>query len=116
MPRGNGKSGLAAVLALYALLADDEPSAQVLIVASDERQARIVFNTARRMIQLEPRLSERVQIFANQLYVPHTDSVLMPLPAEPGALQGYDPSLVIVDELHVVTEPVWNAVSLAAGK
>src|SRR5690625_6558259 len=29
MPRGNGKTSLAAALALYALLADDEPSAQV---------------------------------------------------------------------------------------
>src|SRR5690625_875360 len=42
MPRGNGKSTLAAVFALYGLFADDVESAQVLIVASDERQARIV--------------------------------------------------------------------------
>lgn len=116
MPRGNGKSGLAAVLALYGLLADDVASAQVLIVASDERQARLVFNAARRMVELDDRLSTRVQIFSDRLYVPGSDSVLMPLPAEPGALQGFDPSLVVVDELHVVTEPVWTAMSLAAGK
>ena len=116
MPRGNGKSGLAAVLALYGLLADDEPGAQVITVASDERQARLVYSAARRMIELDERLSERVQIFSDRLYVPHTDSVMMPLPAEPGALQGFDPSLVIVDELHVVTEPVWDAMALAAGK
>ena len=53
MPRGNGKSGLAAVLGLYALLADEVEGAQVLIVASDERQARIVFNAARRMVEVE---------------------------------------------------------------
>lgn len=116
MPRGNGKSALAAVLGLYALLADETPGAQVLIVASDERQARIIFNTARRMIQLDERLSEQVQIFQDRLYVPSTDSAMMPLPAEPGALQGYDPSLMIVDELHVVNRAVWEAVSLAAGK
>lgn len=116
MPRGNGKSAIAAALALYGLLADDEPGAQVLVVASDERQARIVFNAARRMVQLDPRLAEQVQIYRDQLYVPHTDSAMFPLPAEEAALQGYDPSLVIVDELHVVTEPVWNAVALAAGK
>ena len=58
----------------------------------------------------------RCQIFQAKLYVPHTDSSLFPLPAEPGALQGYDPTLAIVDELHVVTEPVWEAMSLAAGK
>lgn len=116
MPRGNGKSALAAVLGLYGLLADDEPGASVLVVASDERQARLVYNTARRMVQLDERLAERVQIFQDKLYVPATDSTMMPLPAEPGALQGFDPSLVIVDELHVVTEPVWDAMALAAGK
>src|SRR5690625_1270541 len=67
MPRGNGKTGLAAVLGMYALLADGVEGAQVLIVASDERQARIVFNTARRMVELDERLSEQVQIFRDRL-------------------------------------------------
>lgn len=116
MPRGNGKSGMAAGLALYALLGDEVPGAQVLVVASDERQARIVFNAARRMVELDDRLSEQVQVFTDRLYVPATDSTLMPLPAEPAALQGWDPTLVIVDELHVVSEPVWDAMTLAAGK
>jgi phage terminase large subunit-like protein len=43
MPRGNGKSTLAAALGLYGLFADQVEGAQVLCVASDERQARIVF-------------------------------------------------------------------------
>lgn len=116
MPRGNGKSGLAAVIALYALFADEEEGAQVLVVASDERQARIVFSACRRMIELDERLAEQVQIFQDRIYVPHTDSELRPLPAEPGALQGWDPSLVVVDELHVVTEAVYDAMLLAAGK
>lgn len=116
LPRGNGKSGLAAALALYGLLADEVEGAQVAVVASDERQARIVYNAARRMVELDDRLREQVQVFTDRLYVPRTDSQLMPLPAEPAALQGWDPSLVIVDELHVVTEPVWDAMALAAGK
>jgi phage terminase large subunit-like protein len=116
MPRGNGKTGLAAVLALYGLFADGQEGAQVLTVASDERQARHVFNACRRMIELDDRLSERVQVFQDRIYVPHTDSTLAPLPAEPAALQGWDPTLVIVDELHVVTEAVWEAMALAAGK
>lgn len=116
MSRGNGKSGLAAVYGMYALIADGVQGAQVLIVASDERQARLIFNTCRRMVELDPRLSDYVQIFSDRLYVPATDSTLQPLPAEPAALQGFDPSLTIVDELHVVTEPVWDAMALASGK
>ncbi|MFV2143211.1 terminase large subunit domain-containing protein [Isoptericola sp. G70] len=116
MPRGNGKTGLAAVLGAYGLFADGVEGAQVLIVASDERQAGHVFRAVRRMIELEPRLEEQVQIYADRIYVPNTDSELRTLPAEPGALQGWDPSLMIVDELHVVTEAVWEAVTSAAGK
>ena len=74
MPRGNGKSGLAAALAVYGLMADGVPGAQVLVVASDERQARIVFNSARRMIELDERLSEQVQVFTDRLYAPATRS------------------------------------------
>lgn len=116
IPRGNGKSSLAAMLAAYCLFADDVEGAQVLCVASDERQAGIVFQSVRRMIELEPRLSEQVQVFRDRIYVPRTDSELRPLPAEPGALQGFDPSFVVVDELHVVTEQVWDAMALASGK
>jgi phage terminase large subunit-like protein len=92
MPRGNGKTAFASVLALYGLFADEVEGAQVLIVASDERQARHVFNACRRMIELEPRLAERCQIFQDRIYVPHTDSTLAPLPAEPAALQVWIPA------------------------
>jgi len=116
IPRGNGKTGLAAVLAAYGLFADEVEGAQVLIVASDERQAGHVFRAVRRMIELDERLAEQVQIYQDRIYVPHTDSELRTLPAEPGALQGWDPTLMVVDELHVVTTPVWEAVTSAAGK
>src|SRR5690625_2457531 len=104
MPRGNGKSTLAAVFALYGLFADEVESAQVLIVASDERQARIVFNAAKRMIELNSELKSRVQVFQDRIYVPNTASELRPLPAEPNALQGYDPTLMIVDDVHLRSE------------
>jgi phage terminase large subunit-like protein len=116
MPRGNGKTSLAAVLGAYGLYADGVESAEVVVVASDARQAGITLRQIARMVQLEPRLAEQTQVFQSRLYVPHTDSTLVVLPAEPGALQGWNPSLAIVDELHVVTRQVWDAVSLAAGK
>jgi len=68
------------------------------------------------MVELEPRLAEQTQVFQSRQYVPHTDSTLVVLPAEPGALQWWNPSLAIVDEFHVVNRQVWDAVSLAAGK
>ena len=92
------------------------PSAEVLVVASDQRQANITLKYARRMVELNPVLAERVQVYADRLYLPENDATLLPLPAEPGALHGHDPSLQIVDELHVVTEEVWEAVTSVAGK
>lgn len=116
LPRGNGKTALAAALALYHLFGEKVASPQVLCVASDERQAGIVFGLARRMVELEPRLAERCHIYRDAIRVPHTDGELRPLPAQAAALQGYDPTFTIVDELHVVTPDVWEAVTLAAGK
>src|SRR6266536_6431036 len=55
--RKNGKSLLAACLALYHLLADGERSAEVVIVSVDERTAKVIFNLCRRMVELDRRLS-----------------------------------------------------------
>ena len=65
-PGGNyyGKTGLAAMLAVTELFAGDA-SAEVLVVASDQRQANITLRMARRMIELNPELEKRAQIFAD---------------------------------------------------
>jgi phage terminase large subunit-like protein len=89
---------------------------QVLVVASDERQARIIYTTAARMVELDQDLAARVQVFKDHLLEPRTNSVFMALPADPGALQGWDPSLAIVDELHVVNEDTFEAMAARAGK
>jgi phage terminase large subunit-like protein len=116
MPRANGKSSLAAALALYSLFGDREQGAQVLVVASDQRQAGIVYGLAARMLELSPPLADRALVYADKLVVPSTDSTMTALPSEPGALQGWDPSLMVVDELAYVTDDVWEAVTGAAGK
>lgn len=85
-------------------------------MASDERQARIIFNTARRMVELNDELADRIHVYADRLHEPRTDSTFMALPADPGSLQGRDPSLAIVDELHVVTDDTFEAMAARAGK
>lgn len=68
------------------------------------------------MVELNPLLEERMHVFRDRLYLPQNDATLLPLPAEPGALHGHDPSLLVIDELHVVTREVWEAATTAAGK
>jgi phage terminase large subunit-like protein len=115
IPRANGKTMLAAALGISELFVGGA-SAEVLVVASDQRQANITLKYAKRMVELNDQLAERVQVYADRLYLPENDATLLPLPAEPGALHGHDPSLMIVDELHVVTEQVWEAVTSVTGK
>jgi phage terminase large subunit-like protein len=115
IPRANGKTMLAAALGLAEMFVGP-PSAEVLVVASDQRQANITLRYAKRMVELNETLAERVQVYADRLYLPENDATLLPLPAEPGALHGHDPSLLVVDELHVVTEAVWEAVTSVTGK
>lgn len=60
----NGKSELAAAVALYLLFADNEPSAEVYGTAADRQQASIVFDVAHQMVQMTPALLKRCKIMA----------------------------------------------------
>lgn len=124
-PRKNGKTALAACLGLYVLVADGEQGAEVYSIAGKLKQAILSWSIARRMVELDPHLSQVVQIFggrgtyaASKLYVPTTDSTFEPLPSagDPDALHGLNPSFVLFDEVHAQADDlVWEAVSLAMG-
>ena len=113
--RANGKTGLAAMLAVAELFTGGE-SPEVLVVASDQRQSNITLRAAKRMIEMNPELAERAHVYADRIQTPLNNGLLQPLPADPSALHGWDPTLLVVDELHVVTEQVWEAVTSMVGK
>lgn len=115
MPRGQGKSTLVAALGLYDLMLGEE-GASVVVAATDERQAGIVFRTAARMVELNEDLSTRVQVFKDRLYVPERAASFVCLPAEPKRLEGLDPTLAILDEIGVISRDVYEVVALAQGK
>ena len=115
LPRGSGKSTLVAAYGLYRFFADGEGSV-VVVVAVDERQAGIVFNIARRMIELDEDLSARVQVFKEKLYWPATDSYFHCLPASPASLEGLDYTLAILDEAGVASREAYEVLTLAQGK
>ncbi|GAA3684274.1 terminase large subunit [Nocardioides ginsengisoli] len=112
--RGNAKSTLAAVYAVYDLFTT--PGAQVVVVASDQRQAGIVLGIAKRLIETSPELAKRARVLKDHIEVPGTGGEMYALPADVGALQGWDPSLCIVDELAYVTRPVWESIVGFSGK
>lgn len=115
LPRGQGKSTLICVPALYELFLG-EMGASVVVAAVDERQAGIIFNTAVRMIELNAELSRRVQVYRDKIVCPGNGGTFQVLPATPAALEGLDYSLAIVDELGRVQRETWEVLSLAQGK
>jgi phage terminase large subunit-like protein len=115
LPRGQGKSTLVAALGLFDLLLGEE-GASVVVAATDERQAGIVFKTAARMVELHPELASRVQLYKDHMRVPARGATFVCLPAEPKRLEGLDPTLAILDEVGVVSREVYEVVALASGK
>ncbi|WP_218220239.1 terminase large subunit domain-containing protein [Nesterenkonia sp. Act20] len=115
MPRGSGKSALMSAWGLYDLLLGDV-GASVVVVAVNETQAKIIFNVAVRMVELNEDLSSRVQVYKDRLEVPSRGSSFQVLPASPKALEGLDFTLALADEIGVISQDVWEVVALAQGK
>ncbi|HFD40868.1 MAG TPA: terminase large subunit [Anaerolineae bacterium] len=100
VPRKNGKSTLAAGLALYLLFADGEPGAEVYSAAADRDQAAIVFDLARAMTEAQPHLMKRAATFKRSIIVPETRSTYRVLSADAYTKHGLNAHGVVVDELH----------------
>ncbi|WP_449103328.1 terminase large subunit [Pseudomonas veronii] len=100
IPRKNGKSVVAAGVALYMLCADREFGAEVYCGATTEKQAWEVFRPARLMMLKTPDLIEAagVEVNARSLATPEDGSRLEPIIGDPG--DGSSPSCSLIDEYH----------------
>ena len=95
-------SELAAAIALYLLYADSEPSAEVYGAAADRGQASIVFDVAKRMVEMTPALLKRSKIMAATKRLVNYSNVgfYQVLSAEVGTKHGLNVSGLVLDELH----------------
>lgn len=135
IPKKNGKSELAAALALYHLFADGELNAEVYVCAADKENASIVYNAAifmatsapwtakmiaqgeLRPIESRKRIEYRKRVkTGNGGYKWITVGILQVLSAEAYSKHGYKPSCVIFDELHAQpNRELWDVMTGAAG-
>lgn len=105
IPKKQGKSELAAAVALLLTCGDGEERAEVYGCAADRNQAKIVFDVAVDMVRFCPALSKRVKILESQkklVYKP-TNSSYQVLSADVANKHGFNTHGVIFDELH--TQP-----------
>jgi phage terminase large subunit-like protein len=102
VPRKNAKSTLGAALAVYQLVVDTADAApQVISAAGDRKQAKLVFDEAKRMILASPELAEVCQVFRDEIRCSITGGTYKAVSADAGLAHGLNPSFVIVDEYHV---------------
>jgi phage terminase large subunit-like protein len=118
LPRKNGKTELAAAVALYGLLADGEVGAEVYSAAADKDQAGLVFNVAAQMVRNDAELESRCEIVDSQKRIVHrtSGSFYRAISAEAYSKHGFNASMVVYDELHAApSRELYDVLSTSMG-
>ncbi len=100
--RKNGKTAICAGIALYLLLCDGEPGAQVYSAAAEQSQAALIFRCAMQMIARQPDLIARTRVYRafKSIEVPETGSIFRALTADAQTKHGLSVHGAVIDELH----------------
>jgi phage terminase large subunit-like protein len=101
VPRGNGKTTLAAPLGLFMLALDNEGGSEVYAAAVTRQQARLVFDTAQFMARKEPHFRGKFGVDVSTHSISQQSSVSMfrPLSRDASSLDGLNVHFAILDEL-----------------
>ena len=116
--RKNGKSFFAALLALYKLLADDEDNPAIFSAASRKEQAKLVLDTARNLVKNSKSLQRTFKVVAraHDIVSVSNSGIFRALASQGQSLDGLNPSLAIVDEVHSLKSPaVYDQLKTAMG-
>lgn len=119
--RKNGKTALAAVIALLHLCGPEaRANSQLFSAAQSRDQAAILFALAAKIVRMSPDLSQYVGIrdTAKQLYCDELGTLYRALSAEASTAYGLSPVLIIHDELGQVKGPrseLYEALETATG-
>lgn len=100
IPKGAGKSPWGSGTSLYLTLCDNESAAEVYAVAADTKQARIVHDNAKVMVETSPDLAERCEVLRDAIYDPASHSKLEVLSSDASTKHGFRPHGVVFDEFH----------------
>ena len=117
--RKNGKTALIACLALTHLIGPERiPNGEIYSAANDRDQAAIIFNVARQIVEADPELLAVTDVVPSKktLVGRKTGSVYRAISAEAGTKLGYNPSVVIYDELaHAKSRRLYDVLDTAMG-
>ncbi len=105
--RKNGKSTLSSGICLYLMVGDQEGGAEIYAVATKEKQAKIVWLEAKRMVKKSPVLNKRIKSLVKELTADFNDSIFTPLGSDSDTLDGLNVHGASLDEIHA-----WKVVDL----
>lgn len=114
----NGKSELAAAIALYLEVADEEKGAEIYSAAADRDQAAIVFNVAAQMVRNDKNLEEWLKIIDSQKRIIDYKSgnVYRVLSSESRTKHGINAHGIVFDELHAQpNRDLWDTLTYGSG-
>lgn len=100
LPKGAGKSPWGAGTGLYLTLCDNEPASEVYAVAGDTKQARVVHDNARIMVEESPDLLEMCEVLRDAIYHADSRSTYKVLSSDASTKHGFRPHGIIFDEIH----------------
>jgi phage terminase large subunit-like protein len=102
LPKKQGKSTTLAGVALYMLLADGEPGAEIYGAASDREQAGIIYREAASMVRASPALSKHLEVIDSRKTIVHkaSNSFYRVLSADAFRAEGLNIHALLFDELH----------------
>jgi phage terminase large subunit-like protein len=119
--RKNGKSTLLSAIALYMLMMDGESGAEVYSIATKKDQARITFNESLRMVKASPELNGLLKTpktvethSASMILFERKNAKFEPLASDSNSLDGLNPHLTIIDEVHALKDRNLYDVMLSA--
>ena len=100
--RKQGKSELAAAVALFLLAADNEASPQIFGAAQDRDQASLIFDVAAQMVERSESLRNvcKVVLSTKRIICPENAGYYRAIPADAAGSHGFNASGIIFDEFH----------------
>ena len=114
--RKNGKSSLAAALGIIAAFADGEQGAEVACIANSAKQANILFEMIKNYTASVDPNQVLFKRYRSSINIPLTSSKIIVHSADPKALDGYNCSTFICDELNAAKDDkVYNLMKNSQG-
>lgn len=102
--RKNGKTALAAALALCCAIADKENGAEVDIVANNAKQAEICYDQTKNYAESIDPKGKLFKRFRRAIKIPVTKSVIQVHSSDSMGLDGWNTSTAIIDEFHAAKD------------